>query len=355
MAHRRRKRWQTPGTMPGTLTAHAEASLCPVSLSAIAYDAASVREWTLPVSEIASLSPPAAGVLWVDVVGLGDPALVQAIGERFGFHRLALEDVLNVPQRPKVDAYEGHLLIVLRESHYPEPSEQVSVFLSDSVVVTFQEREGDAFEPVRERLRKGAGHLRASGPDLLAYSLCDAIIDKFFPTLEKLGEEADLLEEKVFAHPDPATFREIRTLKQRLLDVRHGVWPARDAMNELLRDESGLIHPATKTYLRDCYDHTVQLLDMVETFREVSSSLVDEHMMSVSNRMNEIMKVLTIIATIFMPLSFVAGIYGMNFDRAASWYNMPELGWRFGYPAVLLAMAVAAAGMLWYFRRKRWL
>jgi magnesium transporter len=355
VARKRRKRWQTPGTMPGTLTAHAEASLCPVTLGAIAYDEASFREWSIPVSQVDSLAPPDKGVLWIDVFGLGDPGLVQSLGERFGFHRLALEDVLNVPQRPKVDRYDDHLLIVLRESHYPEISEQVSIFLSRSVVVTFQEREGDAFDPVRQRLRKGAGFLRTSGPDLLAYALCDAIIDGFFPTLEKLGEEADALEEKVFSEPGQETFREIRELKRRLLDVRHAVWPARDAMNELLRDESGLVHPATKTYLRDCYDHTVQLLDMVETFRDVASSLVDEHMMSVSNRMNEIMKVLTVIATIFMPLSFVASLYGMNFDRAASPFNMPELGWRYGYPMVLLAMAVAAAGMLWFFRRKKWM
>lgn len=354
MAHGRRKRWQEPGTMPGTLTAHPEAALRPVSLAVIAYDEGAFREWAVPVSEVSSLSPPEKGVLWIDVCGLGDPGLVQAIGERFHFHRLALEDVLNVPQRPKVDHYEGHLLIVLRESQYPEDPEQISIFLSERVVVTFQERKGDAFGPVRERLRKSAGTLRQGGADLLAYSLCDAVIDKFFPTLEKLGEEGDVLEEKVFTTPDPNAFREIRELKRRLLDVRHALWPARDAMNELLRDESGLIHPATKTYLRDCYDHTVQLLDMVETSREVSSSLVDEYMMSVSNRMNEIMKVLTIIATIFMPLSFVVGLYGMNFDRQSP-YNLPELGFRYGYPALLALMAAMAAGMMWYFRRKKWL
>jgi magnesium transporter len=341
--------------MPGTLTAHAEAALCPFSIAAIAYDADALKEWSVPVPEIVRLDPPDKGVLWLDVCGLGDPAIVQAIGERFGFHRLALEDVLNVPQRPKVDRYDGHLLVVLRESQYPEESEQISVFLSERVVVTFQERAGDGFEPVRERLRKSAGLLRQGGADLLAYSLCDAVIDRFFPTLEKLGDEADALEERVFSDPDPEAFRQIRVLKRRLLDVRHALWPARDAMNDLLRDETGLIRPATKTYLRDCYDHTVQLLDMVETFREMSSSLVDEYMMSVSNRMNAIMKVLTIIATIFMPLSFIVGLYGMNFDRNASPWSMPELGWPYAYPALLVFMAAMAGGMVWYFRRKKWL
>jgi magnesium transporter len=341
--------------MPGTLTAHAEAALCPVSLAAIAYDAGSFREWSIPVADVASLSAPASGVLWIDVCGLGDPALVQAIGERFHFHRLALEDVLNVPQRPKVDTYEGHRLIVLREFRLPEGIEQVSIFLAEGVIVTFQERPGDAFEPVRERLRKSAGMLRCGGADLLAYALCDAVIDGFFPTLEMLGDELEALEDRVIREPVPETFREIRRMKRLLLDVRHASWPARDAMNELIRDESGLIRPETKTFLRDCYDHTVQVLDMVETARESASGLVDEYMTSVSNRMNEVMKVLTIIATIFMPLSFVVGLYGMNFDRAASPFNMPELGWRYGYPAVLLLMAVATCGMLWFFRRKKWM
>ncbi|HSL91328.1 MAG TPA: magnesium/cobalt transporter CorA, partial [Candidatus Limnocylindrales bacterium] len=222
------------------------------------------------------------------------------------------------------------------------------------VVVSFQERPGDAFNPVRERLRQAKGQIRAMGSDFLAYALCDAVIDAFFPTLEKLGDEVEKLEEQVLASPSPERFHEIRRMKQRLLDVRRAVWPARDAMNELLREESPLIGAGTRPYLRDCYDHTIQLMDMVETFREMASGLVDEYMSSMSNRMNEIMKVLTVIATIFIPLTFLVGVYGMNFDTKASPYNMPELAWRYGYPAVLLVMAAVAAGMLYYFRRKKW-
>lgn len=354
MTRKRRKRWHPPGTPPGTLAAHAEAAHEPVRITLFRYDAGGLEERPLRPEEIASLSAPDHGVLWLDICGLSDPGVVRAVGERFGFHPLALEDVLNVPQRPKVERYEGHLLVTLREIRHPDPPEQVSLFLCNRVVVSFQERPGDAFDPVRERLRQAKGQIRALGSDFLAYALCDAVIDAFFPTLERLGDEVEKLEEQVIASPSPERFHEIRRAKQRLLDVRRAVWPARDAMNELLREESPLIGAGTRPYLRDCYDHTIQLMDMVETFREMASGLVDEYMSSMSNRMNEIMKVLTVIATIFIPLTFLVGVYGMNFDTEASPYNMPELGWRYGYPAVLLVMAAVAAGMLYYFQRKKW-
>ncbi|MBI5575537.1 MAG: magnesium/cobalt transporter CorA [Deltaproteobacteria bacterium] len=341
--------------MPGTLAAHAEAGTGPVRIALIKYDRAAFEERILPAGEIPSVSAPAAGVLWIDVRGLSDPSAVRAIGERFGFHPLALEDVLNVPQRPKVELYEGNLLIVLREVRYPESPEQVSIFLGERVVVTFQERPGDCFEPIRERIRKGTGFIRNEGADFLAYALCDAVIDAYFPSLEKLGDEVEELEERVIRHPVPETLREIHRVKKRILEIRRAVWPARDAMNELLREESPLVRQETKVFLRDCYDHTVQVMDMVETHRETASGIVDEYMSSVSNRMNEIMKVLTVIATIFIPLTFVVGIYGMNFDPQASPYNMPELHWKYGYPVVLFVMGAIAAGMLYYFRRKKWL
>ena len=355
MGRKRRKRWHPPGTMPGTLAAHAEAHAAPVTVSAMSYDAARCEERTLRPDEIASLSVPEGGVLWLDVCGLSDPGVVKAVGDRFGFHPLALEDVLNVPQRPKVERYGDHLLIVLREIRYPGEPEQVSLFLGERFAVTFQERPGDAFEPVRGRLREGQCRLRCQGADFLAYALCDAVLDAFFPTLEKIGDEVEALEERVIVSPVPATFREILQVKRWLLHVRRAVWPARDAMSELIREESPLIRPETKVFLRDCYDHTVQVMDMVETHREMAGNLVDEYMSSVSNRMNEIMKVLTVMATIFIPLTFIAGIYGMNFDTQASPYNMPELGWRYGYPAVLIAMGAAAGGMLRYFRRRKWI
>jgi len=355
MARKRRKRYHPPGTQPGVLAAHAEAGDTPVRATAFWYDARGCEERTVSPAEIPSLSPPEGGVLWLDVSGLSDPSAVRAIGDRFGIHPLALEDVLNVPQRSKVEWYGDCLLVVLREVRYPDPPEQVSFFLADRVVVSFQERPGDAFEPVRERLRQGKGRIRAEEADFLLYSLCDAVLDAFFPTLERLGDEVEEMEERLLVSPVPETFVAIRRLKRALLEVRHAVWPARDALNLLLIEEHALIRPGTKVFFRDCYDHTIQLMDMVETFREMASGLVDEYMSAVSNRMNEIMKVLTVVATIFIPLTFIVGLYGMNFDTKASPYNMPELSWAYGYPALLLLMAAIAGGMLYYFRRKKWL
>jgi len=355
MGRRRRKRYQQPGTQPGTLTAHAEAQGTPVRVRSFLYDAARCEESEIALAEIPSLALPEVGVLWIDVGGLSDPAVVRAIGDRFGFHPLAQEDVLNVPQRPKVEWYGDHLLVVLREIRYPEPAEQVAFFFGDRVVVSFQERPGDSFDAVRDRIRQGKGRIRSEGADFLLYSLCDAVLDAFFPTLEKLGDEVEDMEEKVLVSPVPETFLAIRRLKRELLAVRHAVWPARDALNLLLIEEHALIRPGTKVFLRDCYDHTIQLMDMVETFREMAFGLVDEYMSAVSNRMNEVMKVLTVVATIFIPLTFLVGVYGMNFDTKASPWNMPELTWGYGYPALMLLMAIVAGGMLYYFWRKKWL
>lgn len=355
MARVRRKRYHPRGTQPGTLAAHTEAGDAPVRIASFRYDATQCEEGTVSPSEIPSLSPPEGGVLWLDVCGLSDPSVVRAIGDRFGIHSLALEDVLNVPQRPKVEWYGDHLLVVLREIRYPELPEQMAFLLADRVVVSFQERPGDAFELVRERLRQGKGRIRAEGADFLLYSLCDSVLDAFFPTLERLGDAVEEMEGRVIVSPVPETFVAIRRLKRQLLAVRHAVWPARDALNLLLIEEHALIRPGTKVFFRDCYDHTIQLMDMVETFREMASGLVDEYMSAVSNRMNEIMKVLTVVSTIFIPLTFIVGIYGMNFDTKASPYNMPELNWEYGYPALMLLMAGVAGGMLYFFRRKRWI
>ena len=351
---RRRKRSHVPGTLPGTLAAHAEADSAPVRITLFSYDSDRCEERVLRPEEIPGLAVPGQGVLWLDVSGLSDPGVVKAIGERFGFHPLALEDVLNIPQRPKVERYPGHLLVVLREIQYPEETEQLSLFLADRVVVTFQERPGDPFDPLRERIRNGKGRVRSLGADYLAYSLCDAVLDAYFPVLERLGDLVEELQERVMADPVPETLRAIREAKRKLIEVRRAAWPARDAMNELIREESGLILPETKVFLRDCYDHAIQLMDMVETYREMAANLFDEYLSAISNRMNETMKILTIIATIFIPLSFVAGLYGMNFDPQSSPFNMPELSWRYGYPAVLLVMAGAAGGMLYWFRSKKW-
>ncbi len=341
--------------MPGTLAAHAEAGNAPVQVRAFLYDAERCEERAVAVSDIPSLSPPKTGVLWLDVAGLSDPGVVRAIGDRFGIHPLAQEDVLNVPQRPKVEWYGDRLLVVLWQVRFQKPSEQLSFFVSERLVVSFQESPDDSLEPVRERIRQGRGRIRTEGADYLLYSLCDAVLDAFFPTLERLGDKVEELEDHMIATPVPETFVSIRKLKRELIAVRHALWPARDAMNLLMIEEHALIRPGTKVFLRDLYDHTVQLIDMVNTYREMTAGLVEEYMSAVSNRMNEVMKVLTIVMSFFIPLTFIVGVYGMNFDTDASPFNMPELRWAFGYPAVLVLMAAIAGGMFYYFRKRKWL
>jgi magnesium transporter len=355
MGKRRRKRYHPPGTVPGTLAAHAEAGSAPVRMKAFLYDAERFEEREVVLADIPALSPPKKGVLWLDVAGLSDPGVIRAVGDRFGMHPLAQEDVLNVPQRPKVEWYGENLLMVLWQVHFRKPSEQLSFFVSEQVLISFQETREDPFEPVRARIRQGAGRIRGEGADYLLYSLSDAVLDALFPLLERLGDEAEELEERVIVSPVPETFAAIRALKRELLAVRRAVWPARDAMNLLLIEEHALVRPGTKVFLRDCYDHTVQLMDMVNVFREQAAGLVEEYQSAVSNRMNEVMKALTIVASFFIPLTFIVGIYGMNFDPDASPFNMPEVKWRYGYPAVLLLMAAVSVGMFWHFRKKKWL
>jgi magnesium transporter len=303
--------------------------------------------------------------LWLNVDGLGHADTLRRIGERFRLHPLALEDVINVHQRPKFEAYDDHLFLILRMPlagpGAPAPqtavlrTEQVAVCLGRGHVVTFQEAAGDAFEPVRQRLRNQASALRRRGSDYLAYALVDAAVDAYFPLLEAYGERLEALEADVIGRPERDHVAAIHDLKRDLLTLRRAVWPMRDMLAALRRDDTELIDDHTRVYLRDCEDHTVQLIDMIETYREIASGLVDIHLSSVSNRMNEVMKVLTIIATIFIPLTFVAGIYGMNFDPTVGPWSMPELGWRYGYPAVLGAMLVVALGLVAWFRRMGWI
>jgi magnesium transporter len=233
-------------------------------------------------------------------------------------------------------------------------SEQVSLFLGPDFVVTFQERPGDCLEPVRERIRKKVARIRDAGPGYLTYSILDAVIDHFFPLLEAYGERLETLEDRIILRPDRSVVAEIHDMKRELLYVRRAIWPQREALNTLVRDDIPHISAETRLYLRDCYDHCVRLIDLVETYREVCSDLMDLYLSSISNRMNEIMKVLTIISTLFIPLTFVVGVYGMNFDTASPW-NMPELKWYFGYPLCLALMAAITVGQIFFFRRKGWI
>jgi magnesium transporter len=349
-----RRRRTPPGSPPGTLVADAAAPR--PRLRVIAYGPDRFEETEPRNVEALAGVVGHWPVTWVDVQGLGDVETVRALGDRFDLHGLALEDVINVHQRPKVELYENHVFIVTRMVGGPATdgggadTEQVAMFLGADFLLTFQERSGDCFEPVRERLRHAGGRIRAARADYLAYTLIDAVIDGYFPVLEGYGERVERLEDAVTARPDAALVAQIHALKRDLLTLRRAIWPQREMVNALIRDESSLVAEPTRLYLRDCYDHAIQLMDMIETYREIASGLVDLHLSSFSARLNE-----TIIATIFIPLSFITGLYGMNFDPSASRWNMPELGWRYGYPFALGLMGVVAIGLLVYFRRKGWI
>jgi len=297
-------------------------------------------------------------VVWIDVDALGDLATVKTIGQIFGLHSLALEDVLNPHQRPKVEQYEDYEFVVARMIELEDDgisTEQLSVFHGQNFVVTFQERPGDCLEPLRERIRRGSGRLRRAGPDYLVYALLDIIIDHYFPVLEQLGDRLEQLELEAVERPNPLTVRHILSIKSDLVSLRRAVWPTREAVNILLREPGPFYGEETRIHLRDCADHAFQLMDLVETYRELAAGLLEVYLSTQSHRMNEVMKVLTIIATIFIPLTFLAGIWGMNFDPSSSPWNMPELLWRWGYPSALALMGAIAIALLVYFRRRGWI
>ncbi len=350
MRHRR----APPGTAPGTLIADPTAA--PPAIRLIHYRETEILEETVDTIEGLPERIERWPVTWVDIEGVGDIELFQRLGEMFDLHRLAIEDAANLHQRPKFEDYDDHVFVVTRMIR-PETApatEQVSMFVGENFLITVQEAPGDCFEPVRERLRGGKGPIRRRGPDYLAYALLDAVIDNYFPVLESYGEQVESLESGVITEPHREHVVEIHQLKRELLSMRRAVWPQREMINALIRDEARVITRQTRVYLRDCYDHTVQLMDIVEVYREVTSGLIDIYLSSVSARMNEVMKVLTIIATIFIPLSFIASLYGMNFATDKPW-NMPELKWAYGYVYSLVLMLVIAGGLLFWFWRKGWL
>jgi magnesium transporter len=353
-AHAFRRR-SPVGAAPGTLVSHPEAS--PPVIRAVGFGPEALEELEVTAAGDVGALRGRWPVLWIDVVGVGHAESIETIGRAFGLHRLALEDVVNVHQRPKVEEYPDHLFAVIRSAILEErvDTEQVSLFVGPDWVVTFQELAGDAWEPVRDRLRAGRGRIRGSGAGYLFYALLDAVVDGYYPLLEEFGTRLELLEEAVIDDPREELVGVIHAARRDALALRQSTWPMREAMGQLFRDESAFIDDETRVYVRDAYDHTIQVIDLLENYREMASALLEVYLSSVSHRMNEVMKVLTIIATIFIPLTFIAGIYGMNFDPSVSPLNMPELAWYWGYPAVWAVMIVTVLGLVWYFRRKRWL
>lgn len=351
--------YDEPGSMPGTLSIEDNAPHPVIVL--IDYNEHRATRLQLPTPEACAPHLDSESVSWVDVQGLGSEDVLQRLGQVFGLHPLVLEDIVNVPQRPKVEDYENQLLIITRMVMPREDdemgfiTEQVSFVLGAHYLLTVQEEpELDTFNSARDRIRTAKGSIRKHGPDYLAYTLLDTIVDGFFPILEIYGERLEDLEDEVVANPSRQTLEKIYTIKRELLTLRRAIWPQRDSLNSLIRDGNPLISEEVRIYLRDCYDHAVQVLDMVETYRELASSLMDVYLSSVGNKMNEIMKLLTVISSIFIPLTFIAGVYGMNFNTEASPWNMPELNWYWGYPASLFAMGAIAAVMVIFFWKRGW-
>lgn len=352
---KRRSRRTPPGSPPGTLLPDPEA--IPPVITVIAYGPDGLVEGEIQRVEDLRSYLDAWPITWINVDGLGDLGVIQELGALFGLHRLALEDVVNLHQRAKVDDFGDRLFVVTHMVSMIDKElqiEQMSLFVGPNFLLAFQHLPGDCLNPVRARLRGGNGNLRKAGPDYLAYAVLDAALDGYFPVLEVLGERLEELEVGILDDPRVETRQEIHKVRHQLLSLRRAVWPQREAFNQLLRDPVPLVTSETRIYLRDAYDHVIQLIDLVEAYREFASDLTDLYLSSISNRMNEIVKVLTIISTIFIPLSFVAGVYGMNFNTR--WpLNMPELNWRFGYIFALGLMLAVALTLLGYFRRRDWL
>ena len=338
-----------PGAAPGTVVAKPEEPKPVIRVMAFS-DGDLVDE---PVDSLDGLKEltESCAVTWVNVDGFGDVDVLHELAEMFGLHVLAMEDVVNVHQRPKVEDYDDHLFIVARMVDATEQlqTEQICFFVGKKFVLTFQEgKPGDCLDPVRERIRKSTGPLRRRGADYLAYALLDSIIDHYFPVVESYGERLEALDDELINTRGEASIAAINTFRSELLVLRRAIRPHREAINQLLQDSHELVTDETRIYLRDCYDHTIQLGEAVDTYRETCADLRDFHLAAISNQTNEVMKTLTTIATIFIPLSFIAGVYGMNFD------HMPELHWRYGYPLALSLMGSVVACLLFWFRRKGW-
>jgi magnesium transporter len=349
-----KKRSPKVGLPPGTLVHIGEKKVEKARITIMDYDETNLEEKEAKTIEESYPFKDKPTVTWINIDGLHEVEIIEKLGSHFGLHPLLLEDILNTDQRPKMEDYGDYIFVVLKMLYPGEnkdeiEAEQVSLILGSNFVISFQESEGDVFDPVRDRIRKNKGRIRKAGADYLAYALLDAIVDNYFLILENVGEKIEDTEQQLATNPSPETLQYIRELKNEMIFLRKSIWPLRELINGLERCESTLIHQSTGAYLRDVYDHTIQIIDTVESYRDMISGMVDIYLSSISNKMNEVMKVLTIFASIFIPLTFVAGLYGMNFEF------MPELKWHWGYFALLAVMALIGISLVFYFKRKRWL
>lgn len=346
-------RSRTFGLPPGTLP-DAGTNGDGVRISIIDYSKSSFTEKTSATVEECIPFKDKPTITWINVDGIRQLDVIERLGTQFGLHPLTLEDIAITVQRPKIDDLDEYIFIILKMISYDEKEkcpvlEQLSMVVGGNFVITFQEVEGDVFDPIRDRIRQSKGRIREMGSDYLAYSLIDMIVDHYFAVLERLGNRIERMEDEVMQNPNSATLQEIHIIKRQLIVMRRCVWPLRDVLAHLSRGDSPKIRKTTLPYVRDAYEHTIQVMDSIESFRELVSGLLETYLSTVSNRMNEIMKVLTIISTIFIPLTFVAGVYGMNFE------HMPELSSRWGYPAVWAVMIAVSITLLVFFRKRKWI
>jgi magnesium transporter len=355
-----KKRSEKSGQPPGTLVHIGEQKLEKTRIAFIDYDETHFEEKEVNAVEECFPFIYKPTVTWINIDGLHQVPIIKTTGKRFIIHPLVLEDILDTGQRPKVEYFEEYIFVVLKMIFYDEKeheakAEQISFLIGSNFVVSFQEKGSDVFNPIRERIRSSKGIIRKVGADYLAYTLLDAVVDNYLMIIERLGEEIEDMEDELLSEPTSKTLQEIYRLQRDLIFLRKSVLPLRNVIKSMDRGGSPLIKESTEIYLRDVLDHTIQVIDNIETYQNIVSSMLDTYLSSMSNRTNEVMKVLTIIATIFIPLTFIVGIFGMNFNPDASPWNMPELNWGFGYISVLGVMIIIALGMIIYFKRKKWL
>jgi magnesium transporter len=352
------KTYHPPGTAPGTLVSHEGADQSAVKIRLIDYSDSDFIEKELASSDECQPYLDRESITWIHMQGPLQAGTIKNIGNIFELHPLTLEDVLNTGQRPKVEEYDDLLFVILSMPTVTNgitTIEQVSLFMGEDYIISFHAGDYDPFEPLRNRLRKKSGRIRSLKADYLLYGIIDLVIDQGYPVLEGIGENIENIEESILkSSAEQATLGDIHHIRRKLLLLRRNLWPQRDAVNSLLRSENLLIKKGTLIYIRDCYDHTIQILDLIENYREMAASLIDIYISSTSYRLNEIMRVLTIISTIFIPLSFIVGLYGMNFSHPGSPWAMPELHWYYGYPMVWGVMLATVVGMVIYFKRKDW-
>ncbi|UGV41496.1 magnesium/cobalt transporter CorA [Methanococcoides orientis] len=342
------------GVAPGTLIHIGKKQLTEPKITVIDYNEDNFQELVAENIEEAYPFKDSENVSWINIHGVHHVDLIEKIGTNFGIHPLVLEDIVHTDQRPKVEFFDSYIYIVLKMLQYDKEkeeiiAEQVSIILGSNFVISFQEILGDTFDPIRDRIRTSKGRIRKQGPDYLTYALLDSIVDSYFVMLEIIGENIEALDDELLDSPTPKTLESIHRLKKEVILLRKFVWPLREVVNSLQRDESFFVKETTSFFLKDIYDHIIQVMDTIESYRDILSTMLDLYLSTASNKMNEIMKVLTIIATIFIPLTFIAGIYGMNFEY------MPELKWHLGYPVIWALMIAVAIVMLAYFRKLKWI